>query len=88
MLIIYIITIFISSILVFFCDYKINGNTLVSALIKTIIFILCSVGLAYLIRYLRGDIYSLPTNNNNSDKNNKSDKNDNRWFSNFQTLSE
>jgi len=78
MLIIYIITIIISTILVFFCDYKINENTLVSALIKAIIFILCSVGLAYLIRYIRGDIYSLPNNNNNSDKNGKSDKNDNK----------
>ena len=69
MLIIYIITIIILTVLVYFGDYQINQNTIVSALIKSFLFILCSIGLAYLILYLRGDIFSIPRNNNNNNHN-------------------
>ena len=66
MLIIYIITIIILTVLVFFGDYQINQNTIVSALIKSFLFILCSIGITYLILYLRGDLSSIPRNNNNN----------------------
>jgi len=77
MLIIYIITIIILTVLVYFGDYQINQNTIVSALIKSFLFILCSIGLAYLILYLRGDIFSIPRNNNNKIKG--SDNKDNKF---------
>ena len=73
MLIIYIITIIILTVLVFLGDYQINQNTIVSALIKSFLFILCSIGIAYLILYLRGDLSSIPKNNNNNNNNNNND---------------
>ena len=81
MLIIYIITIIILTVLVFYLDYQINQNTIVSAFIKSFLFILCSIGISYLILYLRGDLSSIPdnNNNNNNNKNNSSsDKKDNK----------
>jgi hypothetical protein len=78
MLIIYIITIIILTVLVFFGDYQINQNTIVSALIKSFLFILCSISIAYLILYLRGDIFSIPRNNNNN-KIKDSDNKDNKF---------
>ena len=61
MLIIYIITIIILTILVYFCDYKINENSIVSAIIKSILFLILSIGLAYLILYLRGELIFIPS---------------------------
>lgn len=84
MLIIYIITIIILTVLVFLGDYQINKNTIVSALIKSFLFILSSIGIAYLILYLRGDLSSIPKNNNNNNDNDSDNKNNKLNFKNAQ----
>ena len=81
MLLSYIITVVILSILVLFCDYSINKNTMVSAIIKTIIFIIFSIGLIILMLYLRGEFNPPSPNrdtNDDDDNNNNNNNNNNK----------
>jgi len=77
MLVSYIITVGILSILLLICDYLINNKPISSGIIKCIIFIILSIGLILIMMYLRGDLTRSINHNNTSDSNNNNTNNNN-----------